>query len=326
MATTVSVIIAAYNAGEYIDRALASLESQTRLPDEIIVIDDGSADDTAERVQTFKKKSSLCIILQQQVNKGLPATRNIGVRSARSDLVAFLDADDTMYPSFLEETVHGLDAFPHWVACFGDRDVVDTGGKLISRDLDHPGFQAINRRHVSGDFWELSDPDLFCKMVAGNVIPMTIVFRRTQFGAVGYFDEELRFGEDRLFLLRLIKLHGAFGYVNKPLGIWQRHENNLTSGSNALRNWFYSDLILAKLVNNSDQWHLTAGELKCVFAAQHSVAVSWVYCASRNASRATLPLASRLLYKGRITFRCFCKALGRYLISGLRVALASRTP
>src|SRR6185437_11190058 len=74
MATTVSVIIAAYNAGEYIDRALASLESQTRLPDEIIVIDDGSADDTAERVQTFKKKSSLCIILQQQENKVTPGT------------------------------------------------------------------------------------------------------------------------------------------------------------------------------------------------------------------------------------------------------------
>src|SRR6185437_11190057 len=102
MATTVSVIIAAYNAGEYIDRALASLESQTRLPDEIIVIDDGSADDTAERVQTFKKKSSLCIILQQQENKGLPATRNIGVRSARSDLVLLLLQDNAERRLLLE--------------------------------------------------------------------------------------------------------------------------------------------------------------------------------------------------------------------------------
>jgi glycosyltransferase involved in cell wall biosynthesis len=319
MATTVSVIIAAYNAGEYITRALESVASQTRAPDEVVVIDDGSTDDTAERIKAFQKRSSLNVILQQQVNKGLPATRNIGVRSSRSDLVAFLDADDTIYPWFLEETIRGLDAHPGWVACFSDRDVVDQTGKLISKDLDHPGFQAIKRRHVGGAFWELSDQDLFCKTVSGNLIPMTIVLRRPEVVATGFFDESLKYAEDQMFLLRLIKRGGLFGYVNESLGIWQRHDNNSTSQSNALRNLFYCDLVLAKVLENGENWHLNANELGCVHSTRRAIAMSWLYSASSSFSRTTLPLAVRLLYARRIDFHCFTKGLIRYLVSGVKL-------
>lgn len=321
MPAKISLVIAAYNAGEFIARALTSVAKQTRSPDEVIVIDDGSKDDTAERVKCFKRQSPLNVVLQRQANRGLAATRNVGVRSARGDFVAFLDADDIIYPAFLEEAIGGMEAHPEWVACFGDRDVVDVGGHVIARDLDHPGFQSIERRHVGNDLWELSDPYLFCKMVTGNVIPMTIVFRRAEIGATGYFDEDLRYGEDRLFLLRLIKRGGVFGYVNRPLGTWQRHDNNLTSPSNALKNCFYSDRILARLVDNRERWHLDSRELECVLAAQRSVAASWVYCASSCGSRTTLPLASRLLYGGRISFYCFATALGRYLTRPLRFVL-----
>jgi glycosyltransferase involved in cell wall biosynthesis len=322
MATTLSVIIAAYNAGEYITRALESVAGQTRTPDEVIVIDDGSTDDTAERIKAFQKRSSLNVILQQQANKGLPATRNIGVRSSRSDLVAFLDADDTIYPQFIEETVRGLDAHPHWVACFSDRDVVDQAGKLISKDLDHPGFQAIKRRHVGGAFWELSDQDLFCKTVSGNLIPMTIVLRRTEIAAAGFFDESLRYAEDQMFLLRVIKRGGVFGYVNESLGIWQRHDNNSTSRSNALRNLFYCDLIMAKLLENGERWHLSPRELACVHATRRAIAASWLYSASSSFSRTTLPLAARFLYARRIGFYCFTKGLIRYVVSGMRLTFA----
>lgn len=325
MATTISVAIAAYNAGEYIVRALESVARQTRVPDEVLVIDDGSTDDTAERVRAFQRRSSLNVILRQQENRGLPATRNVAVRSSRSDLVAFLDADDTIYPTFLEQTVYGLDSHADWVACFSDRDVVDTAGKLIAKDLAHPGFQVIRRRNVGGPFWELCDENLFCKMVSGNLIPMTIVLRRTEIAAAGFFDESLRYGEDRLFLLRLIKGGGVLGYVDESLGIWQRHDNNLTSGGNALKNLFYSDLILTKLVENGERWHLSAGELECVQAARRATAASWVYCASSSGSRTTLRLASRLLYERRIGFHCFAKGLIRYMLNALRTVSTKAT-
>lgn len=320
MATTLSLIIAAYNAGGYIDRALESVASQTRPPDEVIVIDDGSTDDTAERVKAFRKQSSLNVVLRQQLNKGPAATRNVAVLISGSDLIAFLDADDTIYPTFLEETVRGLDAHPEWVACFSDRDVVDTSGKLIAKDLAHPGFQAIKRRHIEGSFWELSDPDLFCKMVSGSLIPMTIVLRRTEFIAAGLFDESLRYGEDRLLFLRLIKRGGTFGYVNESLGIWQRHDNNLTSRGNELRNLSYSDLILSKLVDDAGRLHLSARERECVHAARRATATSLMYCASSNGSRATLLLASKLLYERRIGLRCFAEGLVRYGFTRLRLA------
>jgi hypothetical protein len=194
-------------------------------------------------------------------------------------------------------------------------------GNLIAKDLDHPSFQAINKRHVGGAVWELSDPNLFCKMVSGNLIPMTIVLRRAEIAATGFFDESLRYGEDRLFLLRLIKRGAKFGYVHEALGIWQRHDNNSTSRGNALRNLSYSDLILAKLVDYGEQWHLSPQELDCVHAARRATAASWVYCASSNASRTTLRLASRLLYERRISFYCFTKGLARYMFSGLRLLL-----
>ena len=108
MPTTVSLVIAAYNAGEFIGRALASVAQQTRPADEVIVIDDGSQDDTAERVEEFKRHSSLNVVLQRQANKGLAATRNVGARSARGDLVAFLDADDIIYPGFLAAAVGAM--------------------------------------------------------------------------------------------------------------------------------------------------------------------------------------------------------------------------
>jgi glycosyltransferase involved in cell wall biosynthesis len=325
MTTTVSVVIAAYNAREYIGRTLASVESQTRAPDEVVVIDDGSTDNTAHCVEEFKRQSSLNIILERQANKGLAATRNVGVRRSSGDLIAFIDADDVMYPEFLEATVLGLDRYRHWLVCFSDRDVVDMKGNVIAKDLDHPQFQRIDRRQVEQDFWEMSDPNLFCKMVGGNVIPMTIVFRRGSIDAVGGFDEELRYGEDRYFLLGLIKRGGALGYVNRPLGTWQRHEGNLTAPSNALRNWSYVDMIMTKLLANRENWQLGAGEQQCIMDARRAASSSWVYCASSAASRATLPLATHLLYQGRISFLCFLKAVGRYAINGLRFALGGST-
>lgn len=318
MTTTVSVVIAAYNAGGYIGRALASIESQTRAPDEVIVIDDGSTDETASVVTAFKEQSSLNVILEQQTNRGLAATRNVGIRRASSELVAFLDADDIMYREFLELTVLGLDRYRKWDACFSDRDVVDKSGKLLAKDLDHVRFQDIEKRHLDRDYVELSDPNLFCKMVAGNLVPMTIVFRRDVVDGLGGFDESLRFGEDRFFLLGFIKHGKIMGYVDRPLGTWEQHGGNLTSSANALRNWGYVDAILAKLLANRRTWQLTDGELQCIMDARRTSAASWIYCASSSCSPSTLPLATRLLSEGRITFGCFLRAVGRYAGSSLR--------
>ncbi|HOM77565.1 MAG TPA: glycosyltransferase family A protein, partial [Anaerohalosphaeraceae bacterium] len=87
---SISVVIPAYNCQAYIRRAIDSVLGQSRPADEIIVVDDGSTDGTAEAVRTYGAK----VILIQQENAGVSAARNAGIRAASGDWIAFLDADD----------------------------------------------------------------------------------------------------------------------------------------------------------------------------------------------------------------------------------------
>lgn len=315
MNPSISVVIPAYNADRFMVRALASIENQTLTPDEVIVVDDGSTDRTALQVEDFARHSKLALSLARQPNRGSSAARNHGVRKSAGELITFLDADDLIYPRFLERTVAGLTRFPDWSACFSDRDVVDADGKLISHDLDHPVFRQLARKTMGGGFVELEDGGLFSAMIAGSVIPMTITCRKSCIEAVGGFDEALLFNEDRLFFLQLIKKKGKLGYFDESLGVWQRHAANKTSASNALNALEYADLILQKLLAGEDGLDLSPAEIAGVQAARRKLASQWMYAASRTRSRSTIALGRRLLAERRITLGCFLKAMGRYVMS-----------
>ena len=102
----VSVIIPAYMAAGSIAKALSSVEAQTYLPREIIIIDDGSTDATVEIAQSFTPRFPSCeFCVVRQSNQGPGAARNQGLNKAQSDLIAFLDADDEWLPEHLEKTV-----------------------------------------------------------------------------------------------------------------------------------------------------------------------------------------------------------------------------
>ena len=314
MNPSISVVIPAYNADKFIVRALASIESQTLKPDEVIVVDDGSTDRTALQVEEFARHSKLTLLLERQPNRGSPAARNSGIRKASGELITFLDADDLIYPAFLERTVSGLARFPDWMACFSDRDVMDADGKFISHDLDHPVFQKLVKKTMGDGFIELEDDGLFFNMIEGSVIPMTITCRKSCIDAVGGFDETVLFHEDRLFLLRIIKKKGKLGYFNESLGVWQRHAKNKTGTSNAINGIKYSDLILQKLIAGKDSLDLSPTEITGVQTARRRLASQWMYAASRTRSRSTIVLGRRLLAERRITIGCFLKAVGRYMI------------
>lgn len=315
LSLSISVVIPAYNADKFIIRALASIESQTLKPDEIIVVDDGSTDRTALQVEEFARHSKLALMLERQPNRGSSAARNNGIRKASGELITFLDADDLIYPTFLERTVSGLARFPDWAACFSDRDIVDVDGKFISHDLDHPVFRKMAKKTMGGGFVELESDGLFSNMIAGSVIPMTITCRKSCIDAVGGFDETLLFNEDRLFFLQLIKRKGKLGFFEKSLGVWQRHAENKTSTSNAINAIKYSDLILQKLVAGENGLNLSPTEISDVQTARRRLASQWMYAASSTRSRSTIALGHRLLTERRITVGCFLKAIGRYMIS-----------
>lgn len=318
MNARISVIVPAYNAGRFIARALASIEAQTRLPDEVVVVDDGSSDDTAQQIRAFAQSSALHLVVRQQQNQGSSSARNHAIRVASGDLIAFMDADDIMYPSFLERMEAGLARHPDWIVCFSDRDIVDADGRLIAKDLDHPAFRNIARRDAGMSFMELVDEALFSKMLAGSVIPMTMVCRRTELEAVRGFDESLIFNEDRLLFLELIKRGGKLGYATEALGTWQRHEANKTDPANELKSIEASDVILQRVLDDRHRLKLSAQELTDVEATRRQLAASWMYAASHARSAATFALGRRLLAERRITLACFLKAVARYLLAPAR--------
>lgn len=318
MEATISVIVPAYNAGKFIDRALASIECQTRAANEVVVVDDGSTDDTYQRLKAFQKSTKLNLKVRRQDNQGSSAARNHAIRVASGNLIAFMDADDVMYPQFLERMANALYHHADWVACFSDRDIVDSHGHRIANDLDHPKFLEISKKDVGFGFMELADDALFSKMLLGSVIPMTMVCRRSELDAVQGFDETLIFNEDRLFYIELIKRGGKIGYATESLGTWQRHETNKTSPSNALRSFEASDLILKKIMDDKNRMNLSSQELNDIDSARKQLARGWIYAASHEQSANTFSLGHRLLAERRITFACFLKAIARYIFASAR--------
>ena len=106
----VSILIPSYNNAHYLPQAIDSALNQTFQDFEIIIIDDGSTDNTREIVERYLKRAPDKIRYIYQDNQGLARARNTGLRHARGEYVALLDADDVWLPARLEETVKILDA------------------------------------------------------------------------------------------------------------------------------------------------------------------------------------------------------------------------
>ncbi len=188
VAPKVSVIVPAYNVRSYIEDALVSLERQSLQEFEVIIVDDGSTDGTAEVVKPFVVRDSRFQLLQKQ-NGGLSQARNYGIRHARADYIALLDSDDAYEPDKLATHVARLDSAP-------EVGVVYSASRAIRED-GRPTFMRLSGKPVR------SDPllALLCKNFIGH--GSNAVFRRSIFDEVGEFDEALRSSEDVDFWLRI---------------------------------------------------------------------------------------------------------------------------
>jgi cellulose synthase/poly-beta-1,6-N-acetylglucosamine synthase-like glycosyltransferase len=104
----VSVVVPAFNVAHYVDATLSSLCGQTYRSIEVLVVDDGSTDDTAVRVKRFAERDPRIRLVSHPVNRGLPAARNTGISAASGKFIAFLDADDIAKDSWIAEQVTAL--------------------------------------------------------------------------------------------------------------------------------------------------------------------------------------------------------------------------
>lgn len=179
----VSVIIPAFNAANTIIRALDSVRQQNVAALEIIVIDDGSADQTVEMVRRNIGSGDDITILQMDKNSGVSAARNAGIRIARGKYLAFLDADDVWLPAKLRLQMARMEQDPSIT-------LVSCNSRLMAEDGTHLKEGHLNRPPVEGvDAWKT--------LLVYNFIPTPTVLTRTELvKALGGFDVTLAVGED----------------------------------------------------------------------------------------------------------------------------------
>lgn len=205
----VSVVVPAYQAESFIRECIESVLGQSMADLELVIVDDGSEDDTAAIVRRFDDPR---LELIEQSNRGANAARNVGLARTTAPFIAFLDADDTWDPSKLDRQLEVITEDP---------DVVAVGAFM--RYLSSRGRVLGTTGYIVGPAEE--------RLIShGRLVPFTLsstLFRTHAVREVGGFDERLPAAQDLDLLARIIPL-GRFATVEEVLGSYRLHRGSLT--------------------------------------------------------------------------------------------------
>lgn len=265
----VSVIIPTYNAVDYLSETVDSVLQQTFTDWELIIVDDGSSDQTVSWIAELVDPR---IRLICQENQGVTVARNTGITKSCGEYIAFLDHDDLWHPTKLEKQVRCLDKNP-------TVGLVHTW--MVSVDAQGMSTGRIMASDAEGDVW--------AKLLEKNTVASSsVMLRRTCLSTAGVFstERELYTVEDWEFWIR-IAAHYPFGVIKEPLLSWRQHANN---GS---KNWRLMKQAYRLVIEK----------------AFESVPSELMYLKDRSYGHANLCLAWRVLqsgdkdYKQAIQFR-----------------------
>lgn len=216
---TVSVIIPVYNGAAHVGEALASVFQQTQLPDEVIVIDDGSTDDSLAVVDAWITDDLPIVVkVLSQSNQGQSSARNRAASVAAGDLLAFLDQDDTWYPTHLARLTKPFVAEPRLGWAYSDFDEIDGEGHTVSQGY----IDTFRLQHPKRTLAELLAGDLM-------MLPSASVIRSRAFAEVGGFDPDLTGYEDDDLFIRLFRAGWSSAFVNRRLTRFRVHLGSSSS-------------------------------------------------------------------------------------------------
>jgi glycosyltransferase involved in cell wall biosynthesis len=248
MSALASIIIPAYNAAPYIRQTIQSALDQTYSNIEIIIMNDGSTDNSEEIVKQMQNEDAR-IIYQYKKNSGVSDTRNKGIALAKGSYVAFLDADDVWKPDNLEKKIRAIEqSGKKWV--FSDLEVIDENNKKL--EVPKVNFRPYN----------IIDNLLLWE---GDVVPgpcSNIVIARELMGDDVRFDVQLSSPADRDICLQLA-VKGEPFYIDEQLWLYRWHSRNMTSMNHKVidemirlykkadeKRWFSSPSLRRKALSN----------------------------------------------------------------------------
>jgi len=209
----ISVVIPAYNIGKFVGRAIESVLAQTRGPDEIIVVDDGSTDETAAQIKKFGAKVKYIY----QDNAGPGAARNTGIKAAGGEWVAFLDGDDEWLPDNLKLQTDLLNRNPDIFWSVGNYNSCLYDEKRSTPYLVPEKVKTLMRgKDYFDDYF-----DAF--MFGAHGCTDTILVKRELLQEIGLFLPGIPFGEDIDLWFRLAIRRPKVGYVCQPIAVYYLH-------------------------------------------------------------------------------------------------------
>lgn len=294
-----SIVIPSYNYARYLPRALESVLAQPGDDYEIIVVDDGSTDDTAEVVKAYQDKSKYLSYVYQQ-NRGLAAARNLGVQLSKAEFLLFLDADDALLP-------HALPAFRSAISRHEAIDFVIGGWVRVSSKGSEKKIKAFplsTQKEVNF----VSSLRSVGAVNGSNIIHRR-VFERLR------FPESVRLWEDRVFYPQLFAMYSGISIADFVVTVY-RHVDSLSHNVALVRQDGPKtvDLLFDPTVLPP---HLMSYRLEYVALTKHllfdALYVSGMYREAREAFREML----RLSPKHAFTLRSIKRYVKMRLVGGL---------
>jgi glycosyltransferase involved in cell wall biosynthesis len=226
---SVSVVIPCYNAERWIGEAIESCLAQSHAPDEVIVVDDGSTDDSSVIIARYASR----VRHVRQDNAGAPRARNAGFALSRGEFIQFLDADDFLLPGKLE----------HQVAVLTKTGAAAVYGDWRHQFYERDGSVSLGEPQVSG-----APPDLLEALIAGWwVSSVAIMFRRSIVEEIGGWDESLQAAQDRDFFQRVAMATEHIAYAPKCEAIYRRY-GAVTVSTSCIERYARSHLKVARKI------------------------------------------------------------------------------
>lgn len=207
-----SIVIPLYNKAQYIENAVNSVLSQTFTDYELVIVDDGSKDNSADIAEKAIAGKSNCKLIRQE-NAGVSVARNNGVVVSQGDYLCFLDADDWWEPAFLEEMSKFIDEFPE-AGIYGTNYIIVNETKKKTRVAPIGVDAGFEKGYIN-----------YCQVYAKTLaMPLwtgAVCMQRTIFNEFGGFPKGIKLGEDFLLWIR-IALKYKVAFLNKPLAYYNQ--------------------------------------------------------------------------------------------------------
>lgn len=202
MKPRVSVIMGVYNTKKYVSQAIDSILKQTYVDFEFIIIDDKSNDGVSDILRKYAKKDKRIRLYHNKQNLGLTKNLNVGLKKARGEYIARMDADDVALPKRFAEEVRFLDAHPE-IALVGTwADVINKDNKVIGEIKYAPDHKTIRRNMTE----------------RSQIIHPSVMFRKSIIRKVGVYDPNLRTAQDYEYFARIMS---QFQVANIPKKLMQ---------------------------------------------------------------------------------------------------------